>query len=538
MIACHPFVLVPVKATKFALPEEQIATFIKEYMERAGVKPENFFFDGRGSLAVALARIWSSKVETVEFGGRCTERPVSNDTYLWDGDKRTRRLQTCYEAYNKFVTELWFAVYMVIISDQLRGLPQDVSRELCRRQLTTKTVQNGKVEIETKEDMKLRTGESPDLADCYSGDTLISTERGLIPIEDIQLGDMVKTPFGASPVIARHVSPVTDVTCVRFSNGSNLIGKSKHKVFTWENGWVQMSDLSLTNTNESEHDLPLWDYLDSLFTRVENTGFKALVDTIRTGTIMRLRDFFIELSGRSTLVVFLKVFASITKTAIGVMIDRVIWSLCRSALTCRIIFENVSKTRNIEETTLSNWLTLEWAQVCGTNPRKEESGTASIPNVRGLMAKLQRAWRFVQNAGRHLNHSITTAVPFMSVLSDVRGNDIGEFTMILRRVALCVAQNLWHTGSIRQKPVPLTVERFSVTVPVKMYNLTLMEHNVYYANGILVENCMVTMVEGARRRGFQIMRLPGAEELEADNGWKIDLALRAKRLRQSYTLQH
>jgi hypothetical protein len=165
VIAAHPFVLVPVKAGKLVVPEEQIAKFVRNYMESVDVKPENFFFDGRGSLAVAFARLWSAKVETVEFGGKATERPVSNDTYVWDGDMRTRRLQRCEELYNRFVTELWYAVAMVILSDQMRQLPQDVATELCRRQWE-RAPQNKKIEVETKEKMKYRTGESPDLADC------------------------------------------------------------------------------------------------------------------------------------------------------------------------------------------------------------------------------------------------------------------------------------------------------------------------------------------------------------------------------------
>jgi len=163
VIACHPFVLVPVKVNRFVLPEDQIANFVRDYMQSVNVPPENFFFDGRGSLAVAFSRLWSPKVEAVEFGGRATERPVSNDTFMWDGDRKTRRLQRCDELYSRFVTELWFAVHMVIISDQMRQLPQDVAAELCRREWDY--VQNAKIEVETKEEMKLRTGESPDLAD-------------------------------------------------------------------------------------------------------------------------------------------------------------------------------------------------------------------------------------------------------------------------------------------------------------------------------------------------------------------------------------
>lgn len=163
VIACHPPVIVPVSINKPGLPENQIAEFLKQYMESVGVLPQNFFFDGRGSLAVAIARTWSPQVEAVEFGGISTERPVSNDTYIWSGDERQRRLQKCNELYSKFVTELWFCIHYTIISDQVRQLPREICDELCRREWNY--TKGNRIEVETKADMKLRTGESPDLAD-------------------------------------------------------------------------------------------------------------------------------------------------------------------------------------------------------------------------------------------------------------------------------------------------------------------------------------------------------------------------------------
>ncbi len=44
-------------------------------------------------------------------------------------------------------------------------------------------------------------------------------------------------------------------------------------------------------------------------------------------------------------------------------------------------------------------------------------------------------------------------------------------------------------------------------------------------------------VEGARRLGFQIARFESAQVAKEDSTWKFDLALRAKKFRQSYALQ-
>lgn len=164
-------VIVPVSIKKSLRPEDQISDFCKNYCESNGVPPENFFFDGRGSLAISIARIWSANVEAVEFGGTPTTRPVSLDLYIIDPTTRERRLKLCREHYVKFVTELWFSVRYTIESGQMRQLPEEVAREGYMREW--KMTRSDKIEIETKEETKLRMNRSPDLFDwlvtCVEG---------------------------------------------------------------------------------------------------------------------------------------------------------------------------------------------------------------------------------------------------------------------------------------------------------------------------------------------------------------------------------
>ena len=147
------------------IPEDQIATFCKNKMETAGVPPENFFFDGRGSLAMSLARIWSPNVNAVEFGGSPTERPAGPDLYVLDKQTGRRRIKTAREHYSKFVSELWWSWRYAVESNQVRGLTLDIVLDGQPREW--KKVSGDKIEIETKKDMRKRTGISPDLADMF-----------------------------------------------------------------------------------------------------------------------------------------------------------------------------------------------------------------------------------------------------------------------------------------------------------------------------------------------------------------------------------
>jgi hypothetical protein len=159
-------IIVPVKyQLNGVTAEDQIAEFVRGECEADGIPPQNVFFDstGRGSLGTAFARTWSADVNPVEFGGNPTTRPVCQDLFTIDIKSKQRRLKLCSEEYSKFVTELWFSVRYGIESDQLRNLPQDVMEEGCQREW--KTVKGNKTEIESKVEMKERTGRSPDLFD-------------------------------------------------------------------------------------------------------------------------------------------------------------------------------------------------------------------------------------------------------------------------------------------------------------------------------------------------------------------------------------
>lgn len=158
--------VIPVRPASVAgkLPEDQIAAFVRAECELEKIDPSHVFYDatGRGSLGTSFARIWSSSVNPVEFGGSPTDRPVPGEMIR---DKKTgqERAKKASEHFDRFVTELWFNVRYAIESGQARGLPEEVMDEGCRRMWTM--TKGDKVSIETKADMKERTGESPDLFD-------------------------------------------------------------------------------------------------------------------------------------------------------------------------------------------------------------------------------------------------------------------------------------------------------------------------------------------------------------------------------------
>lgn len=148
-------VVVPVTGSKTIPPEDQIAQFVTKECLARNIPPQNLFYDstGRGTLGTAFARIWSTMVNPVEFGGRASERPVSKGSKV-----------TCRERYSKFVSELWYSVRAVIEARQFRQLHEEALNEGCMKEWTV--IQGNRIEVESKIKTKIRMGRSPDIFDA------------------------------------------------------------------------------------------------------------------------------------------------------------------------------------------------------------------------------------------------------------------------------------------------------------------------------------------------------------------------------------
>lgn len=161
--------VIPISVGSPDLPEDQIVKFVKEKCLESNIGPDNFFFDAgmKTSLVTAFGRLWSPKVNSIDFGGKPTERKVSHNIDV-----------SCRDYYSKFVTELWYSVRLVIEAGQFRGMTEDVMLEGCAREW--KKVGDNKIEVETKEEMKLKTGRSPDLFDALACGVEGARQRGFI----------------------------------------------------------------------------------------------------------------------------------------------------------------------------------------------------------------------------------------------------------------------------------------------------------------------------------------------------------------------
>lgn len=139
----------------------QIAKRFRDMCIDANIAPENAAYDASGGGVVfgsLLSEFWSTKLLAVQFGGAPSELRVSM------ADHRTGK-----QSYQNRVSELWYCGLDFVQSEQIRGLPGVVAKELqARRFETSKQGEFLKVRVESKTEMRVRTGgKSPDAADSW-----------------------------------------------------------------------------------------------------------------------------------------------------------------------------------------------------------------------------------------------------------------------------------------------------------------------------------------------------------------------------------
>jgi hypothetical protein len=341
---------------------------------------------------------------------------------------------------------------------------------------------SGTIFLESKKKMRSRGLASPD---CFVAGTMIDVVGGKKPIELVIVGDEVITPFGSSPVVKIHKTTAESLTTVVFSNGSKLSGKGPHRIFTFDNGWVRMDALSLTNEIESNNlwSRMQWKILSLSFTRGKNSSFKHLVDTISRGERTQRKDYYTAEFTSNILGRFLSVIMSTIKMAIGLITPKTTLIVCSELSIAGNTQLNSWLCQNAEREQFKPYEMQAHSQRHGTDQRQGLSGTSNTEKIVGLEGEQQLLHAHI--AKRSMRHSSQQEQKYALVPVD----QISRTTKT-KQLLGCVwfaAKRLFSTSIGSRTVAPVSVETGEVRA--ETYNLTLLNDNAYYANGILVENC-------------------------------------------------
>lgn len=175
----------------------QITRQVREECKSRGVEPYYFGMDTTGEgggTADILKREWSGDFLSVEFGGRASDRRIS--------DINPRK---GWEEYANRVSELWYQFRRGVELDQVRGMPIEMATEFCQRNYE---VRGHLIIVESKTKMKARIGHSPDVADMGVIAYEVAIDRGLLPF-DAAVNPSGRTQQENWMDFAKSISPVS-----------------------------------------------------------------------------------------------------------------------------------------------------------------------------------------------------------------------------------------------------------------------------------------------------------------------------------------
>ncbi len=112
---------------------------------------------------------------------------------------------------------------------------------------TDAQIYHGKFEMldfETPENVTFYYGADWGFA-CLTGDSLIATDKGKIPLKDIKIGDKVLTREGYKKVLFTQNKGLKDVYELDCGYGNIIIGTGDHRIFT-TSGWKRIDELKGT----------------------------------------------------------------------------------------------------------------------------------------------------------------------------------------------------------------------------------------------------------------------------------------------------
>lgn len=152
---------------KRASRTEQIVDQLVAECRKRNLQLKHLAIDGTGAgkpfCDMVRAR-WGSDFLEVNFSGSASEMPASGT------DSRPSK-----DVYLNRVSEIWFVGREYMQSSQIKGISPPLARELCSRTYQTKA--RGRIQVESKVDMKRRTGKSPDIADAALAALFLCRQR-------------------------------------------------------------------------------------------------------------------------------------------------------------------------------------------------------------------------------------------------------------------------------------------------------------------------------------------------------------------------
>lgn len=306
---------------------------------------------------------------------------------------------------------------------------------------------------------------------CFTGDTLVTTDKGQKRIDMVNPGDMVLTRNGFKPVLDQWCVGIREVVQTPWFRCT-----PEHQVYTLDRSFVRADSLL-----DSDRYITDGKWLNQSYSLARRIAYIVGRDT----TVMAALAFMLS-CGVITTGLFQKAFMFITKTATRLTTGlRTLMSLMQRSTyrsTPRLI------TRQIEKRVWHTLIKLEPKRRSGISQRMAWLGTI---NMHYRYGALRLADRLISNAfsvARRLRQTIFLAIGRSFALPTVSIKQGWPLVSIMNQGHAALAMPCSPSTSISEKsPARSVAQACSQQEPV--YDLMVADEFEFFANGILVSNC-------------------------------------------------
>ena len=318
---------------------------------------------------------------------------------------------------------------------------------------------------------------------CVNEGTLIETKRGAIPVEDVLVGDHVLTRSGYRKVLCSAITGVNRKLLEITTRYNTLRCTPEHRIYTVNRGFVEAQYLTkedkLLCLKSKEYSLTGIGGIATQNQNVEATGF------ITNDQSLKARCGFTDTSGKKQMGPFRRVLTSITK--MGILLTTTFQTL--NVLPRKLTQKHIHLSEKLERGNSNISRRSETKQKSGTLQRKGTNGTKNTLKSSTLdILTCQR--KSALNVGKPLNLKHITTNSVQTPVNQ-RGEEIKESTMSRESVS-CAERYLSQTNIETKSLVVCNVEHVTSleSVGARVYDLTIEGQHEFFANGVLVHNCI------------------------------------------------
>lgn len=321
--------------------------------------------------------------------------------------------------------------------------------------------------------------------DCFVAGTMVTTDTGKVPVEKLVVGDNVLTRSGYHRIVATHNSK-KQIWKVEVSDGTTLMGSGEHPILCIDTGtFVEIQYLKPS----------MMVFTEDMVCKKEKDHAKLCCSAGKNGTDIQnqtdgLTDCILSIATNDCMYMFGK--KSTDQSPKDVI------SITKIPITETMIspISNVVPQKNIlpiipvhTQKNISNECTKD--MINGNIPQPLKSISVKQENGLVLLLKkaIPRAWSCVLGARKSLRQLI---IPkgFCIATKDAGSPITGRCVNIKSNSsALSVGASISHSNIARIKPVRV-IAVSCLKEERNVYNITVAGTPEYFANGILVHNCL------------------------------------------------